>query len=144
MRDRTGDDGDAAVAAEGGRDFEGLVISQGAPLAAAATLAPKTVSPARRHQHAHDVHTHIRRRTSVAGLPRPSMLPMRASVSSQCERDNITTRAPSSTNRTAMAWPKPRDAPEITATLPAKRGSFDRCPTSGNDGVDITLGCGCE
>ena len=51
---------------------------------------------------------------------------MSATVSAHEERESITTKAPSSRKRTAMAAPKPREAPLMTHTLPASRGSADR------------------
>jgi hypothetical protein len=67
--------------------------------------------------------------TSLTGTASPAMLPISASVSSQGLRLSSTTLHPSSTKRMAIPWPNPREAPLMTHTLPAKRGSFDMCPT---------------
>jgi hypothetical protein len=62
--------------------------------------------------------------TSATG-GEPTIESISASVSSQPPRDRTTTLAPSSTKRHAIAWPKPRLAPETMHTLPESRGSRD-------------------
>ena len=46
-------------------------------------------------------------------------------VSAHGERDSITTLAPSSKKRTAIACPKPREAPDTMHVCPSSRGSVD-------------------
>ena len=60
----------------------------------------------------------------------PAIWRISPSVSAMLERASITTRAPSSRKRTAMACPKPREAPEMMATWPCRRGSLDMWPKS--------------
>mmetsp|Transcript_41572 Transcript_41572/g.115844 ORF Transcript_41572/g.115844 Transcript_41572/m.115844 type:complete len:217 (-) Transcript_41572:318-968(-) len=73
--------------------------------------------------------------TSSTLPSKPSMVPIFSSVLSQPPRLQQTTLQPSSTKRIAMASPKPREAPVMMATRPARRGSRLMRPTSLSSGA---------